>query len=64
MALNIIPFNDLISARKKGNQSVRALEVLEAMQRQSTLPNNVTYSTLVSACVKGMRPGQARSTRS
>ena len=44
---------------KKGKQPGPALEHFETMQRQSVVPDAITYSALISACAKDKQPGRA-----
>ena len=56
MVPNVITYNSLISTCEKGKQPERALELLEAMQRQGVLPDVITYSGLISTSEKGKQP--------
>ena len=49
----------MISAKEKGKQPERALEMLEAMQQEGVMPSVITYSTLISACEKGKQQERA-----
>ena len=61
MAPNVITYSALISACEKGKQPERAVELFDAMKRQSVVPNVITYrySALISACAKGKQAERA-----
>ena len=47
---NTIIHNSLISACEEGKLSERALEAFAAMEQQDAVPDEITYSALISAC--------------
>merc|ERR1712224_398354 len=47
-----ITYNSLISACEKGNEPLRAVAVLKAMQQKHMVPSIITYSVLISICEK------------
>ncbi len=55
---NVITYTALITC-EKGKQPERALELIEAMQRQGLVPDVITYNALISACEKGKQPERA-----
>ena len=48
-------YNAAISAREKGQQWQRALELLEAMRAAGVAPDVISYSAAISACEKGQQ---------
>ena len=44
---------------REGQAAERACQIFRAMQQQGIVPEVITYSTLISACEKGMQPQQA-----
>jgi len=43
----------VVSACEKGQQPVRALELLEEMRQKDFVPDVIIYSAVISACEKG-----------
>ena len=50
---NVITCNALISAREKGKQPEKALELFEAMKWHGIVSDVIIYNALISACEKG-----------
>ena len=55
----MITYNAITSTREKGQQLVRALELLTDIHVRGLEPNVIAYNVTISACGKGQQPERA-----
>ena len=53
MVPNVVTYNALLSARARGKQLERALDIFLSMRREAVMCDIVTHNALISSCEKG-----------